>query len=100
MGFLRVQAAMARAGIEKPDGPIDDEKITITCPKCHALQTLGQTPVNSDGDHTFYRCKNGCQRLVIVTELLMIRTKPCLPGPGYRLGGYLIRNAADLFLPV
>lgn len=100
--FTRLQAALTRAGIDKPDGPFDDEKIQITCPKCGTTQSLGETPVHGDGNETYYRCKNDCQNLVIVVDA----GRPGGPNPsggrGYFLarGPYIIKNGSDFFVPV
>jgi len=100
--FTRLQAALTRSGIQKPDGPFDDEQMRITCPACGTEQTLGQTPVHADGNETYYRCKNGCQNLVIVVNCGLPPSQTPSGGQGYFLarGPVIIKNGADLIIPV
>lgn len=96
--MIRVQAVLKLAGMRKPDGRFDDEHIRTTCSMCKTEQTLGESMIESQGDETQYRCKNGCQHIVIVSPATP-DAKPW-PGRGYRMNDYVIRNISDLFIRI
>ena len=100
--ITRLQAALARSGLTKPDGPFDDEQMRITCPICNTEQSLVEAQASADGQETYYRCKNGCQNLVIVVDLTNpVRAKTMSGGRGYFIGNvYVIKNGADILIPV
>jgi len=88
----------------------DDGDFRTTCPACHSEQTLDEAKILQEDAETVYTCKNGCQRLVVVSP--RGKTKwPVMPdrpawkedgaGPGlgfvgYGVGDYFIRNVGDL----
>jgi hypothetical protein len=73
-----------------------DAEVTTTCPTCNTNQALSEAAASRSGDETVYTCKNGCQRIVLVGQ----PGEEAWDGRGYRLGPHVIRNAADLLLPV
>jgi len=72
--------------------PPTDAEVTTTCPRCQKLQTLKDCIVSEDGRETTYTCKSGCQVVVVVGAPI---STPW-PGRGYRVGGHVIRNVADM----
>ncbi len=73
-----------------------DSEILTSCPTCKETQNLGQAEVRRDGEETVYRCKNGCQTIVVIG----LPGDSPWPGRGYRLGSRVVRNASDLRIPV
>jgi DNA-directed RNA polymerase subunit M/transcription elongation factor TFIIS len=73
-----------------------DAEVTTTCPTCNTNQALFEAAASRSGDETVYICKNGCQRIVLVGQ----PGEQAWDGRGYRLGPHVIRNAADLLLPI
>jgi hypothetical protein len=95
--MIRVQAVLGLTGMETP-APFDDEWMFTACPQCGAAQSLGACSIRPEGPDTHYLCKNGCQDLVIVSRA-QNGAEPW-PGRGYRLGGYVVRNAVELVILV
>jgi hypothetical protein len=87
------------AGLDVPQGHrlAGDDQIVTTCPTCRTEQSLTEASV-SHGDETAYTCKNGCQAIFVV--------RPSQPGAlpwegrGYAVGDWMLRNPADLFVPL
>jgi len=73
-----------------------DAEVRTSCPTCRAEQTLVQARIRRDGEETVYHCRNGCQPIVVVG----LPGESAWPGRGYRLGDNVIRNAADLHVPI
>lgn len=91
----RVQEVFLRAlDFSQHAAPPSDEDVRTRCPSCRAEQTLAEATLSRDGQQTVYHCRNGCQAIAIVGE----PEDRAWPGHGYRLGSYVIRNAADLIV--
>jgi hypothetical protein len=96
-GLVRVEDVMRNQRVAPPGGrPPTDAEMHTSCPTCGETQHLSETEVRRDVHDTVYLCRNGCQIIVVVSE----PGDSPWPGRGYRLGDHVIRNAADLFLPV
>lgn len=69
-----------------------DGNFETKCPSCNSSQKLSEALISSENKDTIYNCKNGCQKIVVIS-------RPSLnswPGRGYRLGEYTIRNIQEL----
>lgn len=108
---IRVQDVFTEQKIVGKDGKaIIDGDFRTTCPACHSKQNLNEAKISQDDTETVYSCKNGCQRLVVVsrrgeTKWPDMPDRPALAenGPGlgfmgYGVGDYFIRNVRDLLL--
>ena len=62
---------------------------------CGKAQTFSEAPVRLEEGQTRYRCKNGCGDIAAIAE-----AAPDTVDWGYRLGDYVLNNAADVFVPV
>jgi hypothetical protein len=76
--------------------PPTDAEIVTACPTCKATETLDDCTRREQNDETIYECKRGCQVLVVVSKPGLVPW----PGRGYRIGDWVIRNVADLFISV
>ncbi len=95
--LVRVQDVLVSARIDwRGLGLPTDGEMTTSCPTCGEDQHLGEAEVRRDGEETVYRCKNGCQPIVVVG----LPGDSPWPGRGYRLGSHVIRNARDLKIRV
>jgi uncharacterized protein DUF6602 len=94
---FRVQDVMS-SQLVAPGGTrlANDSEMTTTCPACGTSQTLAEATVARVADETVYTCRNGCQSIVIVG----VPEDVPWEGRGYRLGDRVIRNVADLYMPV
>lgn len=104
---MRVQDVFRKQKIQGKDGDI-----ITTCPACYSAQNLNQAKISQEGAETIYTCKNGCQRLVVVSRRSEAKwpdmpDRPALaedgngPGLGFRgygFGDYFIRNVSDIIL--
>jgi hypothetical protein len=89
----RVSEVFQRTLTAPPGGQIPSESgIRTMCPSCKESQSLSEATASREGESTVYVCKNGCQRLVVVSP----PGDTPWPGRGYRLKDWTIRNAADL----
>ena len=93
--IIRVQAFLSYAGVTKVGGLFDDEQIRTSCPSCGKAQTFSEAPVRLEEGQTRYRCKNGCGDIAAIAE-----AESETVDWGYRLGDYVLNNAADVFVPV
>lgn len=93
--IIRVQAFLSYAGVTQLGGLFDDEQIRTSCPCCGLIQTFSEAPVRLEEGQTRYRCKNGCGDIAAIAE-----AAPDNMEWGYRLGNYMLKNAADVFIPV
>lgn len=87
-----------RAELSAPAGtrlPHDCEIIT-SCPKCGEQQTLGDAKIDNLESETIYTCKNGCQPIIIIG----LPGETSWEGRGYRMGSQVIRNIADIYIPL
>jgi hypothetical protein len=91
--MIRVEDVMR--SVARDRGPICDEYVRVTCPRCSATQTLREATIAVEGADTVYTCKMRCQRLVIVSPG---QESSPWPGRGHCLKGGLIRNAVDLLI--
>jgi len=93
----RADEILVWAGLRVPNGGRlpDDGQMTTTCVACGETQTLAQAEIEQ-GDETVYVCKNGCQPILVVGRPGTV----AWPGRGYRLGDWVLRNPADLLVPV
>jgi hypothetical protein len=74
--------------------PLLEKDILITCAKCGP--TSADKCIVRGGKDTTYRCR-GCAAMLVVIE----RDDPVAmpwPGRGQRLSGFVVRNAAPLYL--
>jgi hypothetical protein len=93
--IVRVADVMIEAGITIPNTAIiKDEIFQIKCPTCGEIQLLSQSPIYEEAGETFYRCKNGCQTILVVGKPGTIP----IEGRGYRLKNYVVRNTNDLLI--
>jgi|GEM_PF-3157580 len=73
-----------------------DAEMETQCPTCGTAQFLSEAAVRRSGTDTVYHCKKGCQAITVVSNPETTEW----PGRGYRVGDYVIRNAAALLLPM
>ena len=106
---VRVQDVFAKSKIQIEAGrAFIDGDFRTTCPACHSEQSLNEAKISQEDAETIYSCKNGCQRLVVVSPRTEAKW-PDMPdrpawtenGPGlgfrgYGIGDYFIRNVRDL----
>lgn len=71
---------------------ITEDHFKTTCHVCETSQLLTEAEVKEINKETHYRCKNGCQTLLIIG---IPGTVP-IPGRGYRLNDYVVRNSNDV----
>jgi hypothetical protein len=71
-----------------------DSMFTTACPTCGERQNLADCDVVVEDTDTVYYCKNGCQRVAVVSRP---KGTPW-PGRGYRIMDFVIRNPEDLVL--
>jgi hypothetical protein len=91
---ILVQDVFNRAPIKtRSGGEFTDTMFTTTCPTCRERQNLSDCKVVVEDSDTVYYCKNGCQRIAVVSRPSGISWS----GRGYRLKDFVIRNAEDLF---
>jgi TIR domain len=89
-----VQDVFNRAPIKIPSGgDFADSMFTTACPTCGERQNLNDCNVVVEDSNTVYYCKNGCQRVAVVSS----PSGTSWPGRGYRLGDFVIRNAENIF---
>lgn len=102
---VRVQDVFTKQKLPGKDGDF-----RTTCPACHSEQNLTEAKISQEDAETIYTCKNGCQRLVVVSRRSEAKwpdmpDRPALteegngPGLGFRgygIGDYFIRNVRDL----
>lgn len=94
---MRVSDVIVEAGIKVPNLPIiTDKDFKTSCPTCGEDQLLNKCTVYDQDGETFYKCKNDCQVILVVGNPENVP----IPGRGYRLGNYVIRNTSDLVIVV
>jgi predicted RNA-binding Zn-ribbon protein involved in translation (DUF1610 family) len=93
--MTRIQTVFAKSGGDKRMRKIRDSQIHTSCPACGEAQVLSQAKIAEDGEETVYRCRAGCQPLLIISK----PESKGMPGRGFRLGNFLIRNVTDLIIP-
>jgi hypothetical protein len=92
-----IQDVFNRAPIKIPSGgEFTDGMFATACPTCGERQNLNECNVVVEDTDTVYYCKNGCQRIAIVSPS-SLTAKPW-PGRGFRLKDFVVRNAEDIFL--
>jgi hypothetical protein len=92
-----VQEVLLRAlDFSRHAAPPSDADVRTRCPTCRTEQTLAEATLSRDGRETVYYCRNGCQAIAVVGE----PEDRAWAGRGYRLGSYVIRNAADLIVAI
>jgi len=106
---VRVQDVFGKS-IKKVGRALIDGDFRTTCPACHTEQSLKEAKISQEDAETIYTCKNGCQRLVVVSPRTAAKWpempgRPALtedgPGLGFRgygIGDYFIRNVRDLII--
>jgi hypothetical protein len=93
--MTRIQTVFAKSGGDKKMRSVRDYHIHTTCPICGENQLLSQAKVEEAGAETIYYCKAGCQPILIISK----PESKGMPGRGFRIGDFLIRNATDLIIP-
>ncbi|MCM3130935.1 growth hormone receptor binding protein [Paenibacillus sp. MER 78] len=94
---VRVHNVFLKSGIEIKNLPILTDKFFDTsCPSCKESQSLDQCSITVDNEETIYKCKNGCQTILIVSP----PGNDPIPGRGYRMKDYVIRNVSDLYVRI
>lgn len=105
--IVRVQDVFTQTKMRAKDGDI-----RTTCPACHSEQHLNEAKISQEDAETIYTCKNGCQRLLVVSRRSEAKwpdmpDRPALaedgngPGLGFRgygVGDYFIRNISDILI--
>lgn len=76
---MRVEEAMAAAGLSAGGKRIEDGWISAVCPACKTEWQLDRLPVSETGEQTDYTCPS-CQAVVVTIS----------PAPG--LGGYRLKD--------
>lgn len=95
MSKVRVADVLIEAGITIPDIlKVTDEIFQTKCLTCGEIQLLSQCPIYEESGETFYKCKNGCQIILIVGK----PGTTAIEGRGYRLKNHVIRNTNDLIV--
>lgn len=93
--IMRLEDVFSRADLGSKGKPTPrDSDFSTECPTCSIRQLASEATISLDGSDTVYACKNGCQPIIVVSRPGLL----AWPGRGYRLGDYVVRNAADLFL--
>jgi hypothetical protein len=84
------------SAIDFKGAPPKDADFVTTCPTCGTEQRLGEGQVARVGSATEYTCKHGCQPILVIGK---VEERPW-EGRGYRIKDHVLRNPADIFLPV
>jgi hypothetical protein len=73
-----------------------DRDCRTKCPTCGRWQNLAEGSITRLGELTVYTCAGGCQKILVIGAP---EGQPW-PGRGYRIGEHVLRNAADILIPV
>jgi hypothetical protein len=92
---IKFSDVLIKAGITIPNVPlITDDILGGVCPTCEEKQFLSLCTIMEENDETHYKCKNGCQDVLVISK----PGENAIKGRGYRLKDYVIRNAHDIFI--
>lgn len=93
--IVTISDVFKNAGIKNPNGnqTFSDEMFGGTCPTCEESQFLSLCTISEENGETHYKCKNGCQDVLVISK-----TQKYAKGRGYFLKDYVLRNAHDILI--
>lgn len=94
---MKVVDVFLNSGIKIPGSTIvTDHSFKTTCDTCKEQQSLNQSSTFISNDITYYKCKNGCDKEIIMVYKFGALSNPS--GHAYRLKDYVIKCYSDLFV--
>lgn len=94
---MKIVDVFLNSGIKIPGVTIVTDRIFKTvCNTCQESQILSKCSVLVNGDITYYKCKNGCDKELVV--IYKFGSKTNSDGHTYRLKDYVVKSYSDLFI--